>query len=135
MRPWIAVVALFATVPALAQDSGTPIAAWSRTKAVSETTGTLSERGAAVFNNWCDACHRNADQNAPGTRSLDLKYRGELPGALEERTDLTSAFVAAVVRGQRRRRFIAPFFTLAQHLIEGAEWAPEVRADKGSAAP
>jgi (+)-pinoresinol hydroxylase len=98
MRPWLAAVALLGSVPALAQDGTTPIAAWSRTKAASETTGTLTERGAAVFNNWCDACHRNADQNAPGTRSLDLKYRGELPGALEERTDLTPALVEFFVR-------------------------------------
>jgi (+)-pinoresinol hydroxylase len=98
MRPWIVVVALLASAPVLAQGDATPIASWSRTKAVSEATGTLAERGAAVFNNWCDACHRNADQNAPGTRSLDIKYRGELPGALEARTDLTPALVEFFVR-------------------------------------
>jgi mono/diheme cytochrome c family protein len=90
--------ALLAAAPLSAQQEAAPIAAWSRTSAVSETAGTLAERGAAVFNNWCDACHRNAEQNAPGTRSLEMKYRGELPAALEERTDLTPALVEFYVR-------------------------------------
>ena len=75
-----------------------PIASWSRTAALDETGGSPAERGAAVFNNWCDACHRNAAQNAPGTRSLELKYRGEIPAALEERTDLTPELVEFYVR-------------------------------------
>lgn len=101
MRPRIAPMllpALLAAAPLSAQQEAAPIAAWSRTSAVSETAGTLAERGAAVFNNWCDACHRNAEQNAPGTRSLEMKYRGELPAALEERTDLTPALVEFYVR-------------------------------------
>lgn len=81
-----------------AQDAATPIAAWSRTAARDETAGTLLERGAAVFNNWCDACHRNAAQNAPGTQSLQFKYRGEIPAALEERRDLTPERVEFFVR-------------------------------------
>lgn len=85
-------------IPALAQDGGAPIASWSRTTAVNEASGSLVERGAAVFNNWCDACHRNAAQNAPGTRSLEFKYRGELPAALEERTDLTAELIEFYVR-------------------------------------
>lgn len=81
-----------------AQEPAAPIAAWSRTAERDETRGTARERGAAVYNNWCDACHRNSEQNAPGTRSLQLKYRGELPAALEERTDLTPEIVALYVR-------------------------------------
>jgi mono/diheme cytochrome c family protein len=92
----IAVVAL--AFPVHAQESAAPIAAWSRTTANDESAGSLSERGAAVFNNWCDACHRDADQNAPGTRSLDFKYRGELPGALEKRIDLTPEFIEFFTR-------------------------------------
>ena len=83
---------------AAAQEIPTPIASWSRTAALSETDGSATERGAAVYNNWCDACHRNAEQNAPGTRSLELKYRGEIPAALEERTDLTPELVEFYVR-------------------------------------
>lgn len=89
---------LGAAAGASAQDAPYPIAAWSRTAAVPESDGTLRERGAAIFNNWCDACHRNSDMNAPGTRSLQFKYRGELPAALEERADLTPELVAFYVR-------------------------------------
>jgi mono/diheme cytochrome c family protein len=81
-----------------AQEAPTPIAAWSRTTSIDESTGTPAERGAAVFNNWCDACHRDADQNAPGTRSLGFKYRGEIPAALEQRTDMTAEFIEFYVR-------------------------------------
>jgi mono/diheme cytochrome c family protein len=79
-------------------DSASPIAAWSRTEAVSETRGSTRERGAAVFNNWCSACHSHGPQNAPGTQSLQFKYRGEVPAALEDRTDLTPELVAFYVR-------------------------------------
>lgn len=94
---WL-LIALACAAPALAQDAPAPIAAWSRTTALDESAGSLVERGAAVYNNWCDACHRNSDQNAPGTRSLELKYRGEIPAALEERTDLTAELVELYVR-------------------------------------
>lgn len=94
----VAVLLAAAAQLAVAQESATPVASWSRTTAVDESAGTLRNRGAAIFNNWCDACHRNAEQNAPGTRSLEFKYRGELPGALEERTDLTPELVELYVR-------------------------------------
>lgn len=98
MRGLLACGLLAFVIPVNAQQSGNPVAAWSRTTAIDETGGSLSERGAAVFNNWCDACHRDADQNAPGTRSLEFKYRGELPGALEKRTDLTPEFIEFYTR-------------------------------------
>jgi mono/diheme cytochrome c family protein len=75
-----------------------PIAAWSRTKAGAEDSGTPVERGAAVFNNWCSACHSRGPQNAPGTTSLQFKYQGKLPAALEDRTDLTVDLVKFFVR-------------------------------------
>jgi cytochrome c5 len=98
-----AALAASAALPltAFAQDDATadfPIAAWSRTAAASEVSGTLEQRGQAVFNNWCDACHRDSDRNAPGTTSLAFKYRGELPAALEKREDLTAELVALYVR-------------------------------------
>lgn len=98
MKSWLAFVAAALALPVGAQQTPTPIAAWSRTASMDEDAGTLSDRGAAVFNNWCDACHRNADQNAPGTRSLEFKYRGELPGALEDRTDLTPELIEFYTR-------------------------------------
>ena len=89
---------LLCALIARAQDSEPPVAAWSRTVAVAENEGTLRERGAAVYNNWCDACHRRSEMNAPGTRSLEFKYRGELPAALEDREDLTPELVELYVR-------------------------------------
>jgi len=83
---------------AQAQEADYPIAAWSRSEALPETAGSPRERGRAVFNNWCDACHRKSEINAPGTRSLEFTYRGELPGALEDRQDLTAELVEFYVR-------------------------------------
>jgi mono/diheme cytochrome c family protein len=80
----------------IAQDA--PVPAWSRTKAAVEDRGTPLERGAAVFNNWCSACHSRGPQNAPGTSSLQFKYQGSLPAALEDRTDLTADQVKFYVR-------------------------------------
>jgi mono/diheme cytochrome c family protein len=83
---------------ASAQDESYPIAAWSRTTAAVETEGSPVERGAAVFNNWCSACHSRGPQNAPGTASLQNKYQGALPAALEDRRDLTPDLVEFFVR-------------------------------------
>ena len=75
-----------------------PIAAWSRTTAGVEDRGSAVERGAAVFNNWCSACHSRGPQNAPGTTSLQMKYQGSVPAALEDRRDLTVDVVKLFVR-------------------------------------
>jgi (+)-pinoresinol hydroxylase len=83
---------------AAAQEAPFPIAAWSRTKAAVETEGSAIERGAAVFNNWCSACHSRGPQNAPGTASLQVKYQGSVPAALEDRRDLTPDLVKLFVR-------------------------------------
>ena len=83
---------------AAAQEAPFPIAAWSRTKAAVETEGSATERGAAVFNNWCSACHSRGPQNAPGTTSLQAKYQGSVPAALEDRRDLTPDLVKFFVR-------------------------------------
>jgi mono/diheme cytochrome c family protein len=82
---------------ALAQEPF-PIAAWSRTTAAVEDSGSPVERGAAVFNNWCSACHSRGPQNAPGTASLQVKYQGSVPAALEDRRDLTPDVIKVFVR-------------------------------------
>jgi mono/diheme cytochrome c family protein len=87
-----------ATFAVGAQDAPFPIAAWSRTKAGDENRGSPVERGAAVFNNWCSACHSRGPANAPGTTSLQFKYQGKLPAALEDRKDLTVEQVKFYVR-------------------------------------
>jgi mono/diheme cytochrome c family protein len=81
-----------------AQAPPPPIAAWSRTLAAPEDRGTPAERGAAVFNNWCSACHGRDVRNAPGTTSLQFKYQGKVPAALEDRRDLTPASIRLFVR-------------------------------------
>lgn len=94
----LALLAAAASLETLAQDDGGPVAAWSRTEARAEDAGTLIERGRAVFTNWCSACHSRDTRNAPGTVSLQYKYRGEVPAALEDREDLTPGLVELYVR-------------------------------------
>jgi len=86
------------TASAVAQQASFPAPAWSRTTAAAQNRGSLTERGAAVFNNWCTVCHGKDVKNAPGTQSLQYKYQGKLPAALEERRDLTAKSVKFYVR-------------------------------------
>ena len=94
----IVVTGIASSSAALAQEPPFPIAAWSRTTAAVEDGGSALERGAAVFNNWCAACHSRGPQNAPGTASLQIKYQGSVPAALEDRRDLTPQVVKVFVR-------------------------------------
>jgi mono/diheme cytochrome c family protein len=82
----------------LAQGSTAQPAAWNRTRALPEDRGSPVERGAAVFNNWCAACHGHDARNAPGTSSLQFKYQGKTPAALEDRRDLTPQAIRLYVR-------------------------------------
>ncbi len=65
-----------------------------------------AENGKVVFDKWCTPCHgavappRGFSAGAlPGTSALQVKYNGELPPVLEERTDLVPEFIETVVRG------------------------------------
>jgi mono/diheme cytochrome c family protein len=65
----------------------------------------LVERGDTVFQRLCAACHgqgRGDDSEPatmlPGTLALRLKYRGERPMLLEDRTDLSPAVLRVFVR-------------------------------------
>ena len=90
--------ALTLAAGAAAQEAPFPTPAWSRTTAANETAGSAVQRGAAVFNNWCSACHARGPANAPGTTSLQHKYQGSVPAALEDRTDLTAEVITVFVR-------------------------------------
>jgi (+)-pinoresinol hydroxylase len=94
----VVLIGVGASAGAIAQDAPFPIAAWSRTTAAVEDNGAPLERGTAVFNNWCSACHSRGPQNAPGTASLQVKYQGSVPAALEDRRDLTPEVVKVFVR-------------------------------------
>jgi cytochrome c5 len=87
-----------ASASAFAQGATAQPAAWNRRRALPENQGTPAERGLAVFNNWCTACHAKGASDAAGTVSLQFKYQGSKPAALEDRRDLTPAAVRAAVR-------------------------------------
>jgi len=55
------------------------------------------ERGKAVYEHWCAPCHA-AGPGHPGTQSLQLKYNGQLPAVLLERTDLPAETIKTFVR-------------------------------------
>jgi len=94
----VGILLIIALSTAAAQEIAYPIASWSRTAALDETKGDATAKGQALFNNWCSACHSRDVRNAPGTRSLQVKYEGALPAALEDREDLTADFVKFFVR-------------------------------------
>jgi mono/diheme cytochrome c family protein len=59
-------------------------------------------RGQQLFQNWCTSCHspdRREDGNyPPGTESLLNNYKGSKPAGLEQREDLSAAYVELVIR-------------------------------------
>jgi mono/diheme cytochrome c family protein len=66
------------------------------------------QRGQDVFQERCAACHAAIPKDLigppylppmPGTMALQARYKGAKPAELEQRTDLTPEFVAAIVRG------------------------------------
>ena len=67
---------------------------------------TETERGAAVFQEWCVPCH-GIGPGHPGTQALEHRYKGASPGALEQRTDLSPEIVKAFVRNGIS---VMPFF-------------------------
>jgi len=64
------------------------------------------DRGREMYQYWCATCHASG-RGFPGTVALQAKYRGTLPPALEDRTDLTVNGIRFVVR---RGTSIMPFF-------------------------
>jgi mono/diheme cytochrome c family protein len=53
--------------------------------------------GQAVYEKWCAPCHAPGPGH-PGTQSLQLKYKGQLPPVLLDRTDLAPQVVSTFVR-------------------------------------
>jgi (+)-pinoresinol hydroxylase len=59
------------------------------------------QRGEHTYQYSCAPCHQGGlweGRQLPGAISLQLKYKGERPAALEDRTDLTPEFVAIFIR-------------------------------------
>lgn len=78
------------------------LALWAHSAAAQDA---LVERGDAVFQRACAACHGKGrgDDSAPatelpGTLALRLKYRGEVPALLELRPDLSAEVLRAFLR-------------------------------------
>ena len=69
--------------------------------AVAADAGQLA-RGKEKYEYWCATCHagdpRENGRFLPGTASLNAKYSGSRPGALEERSDLLPPYVRLVIR-------------------------------------
>ena len=77
--------------------------------AISQSAATDSAKGHEVFERWCADCHnRNPalQKNGgglvgsvfAGTYTLEQRYKGAEPAALEDRTDLTPTFIKYTVR-------------------------------------
>jgi (+)-pinoresinol hydroxylase len=62
--------------------------------------------GQRLYDYWCAACHAPGPGH-PGTQALEARYGGAMPGALEDRTNLTPEFVAGFVRNGFS---VMPFF-------------------------
>jgi mono/diheme cytochrome c family protein len=58
--------------------------------------GTARSAGGKIFGKWCSDCHSTAE--GPGTMALQRKYQGARPSVLEQRADLSPAFVKLIVR-------------------------------------
>ncbi|HLG56534.1 MAG TPA: cytochrome c [Vicinamibacterales bacterium] len=65
-----------------------------------------AQQGNEAYQYWCATCHGQGPGH-PGTTALAAKYKGALPGLLEERTDLTPTAIRFAVR---RGTSIMPFF-------------------------
>lgn len=90
---------LFAVAgPAMYSDARSP----ASRRAVPQDPAPVVQ-GREAFERNCAACHGKGPSEGrvpllPGTFALSLKYKGELPAALEDRTDLTPELIETVVR-------------------------------------
>ena len=63
--------------------------------------------GKVIFDKWCEPCHGRVAGGLfggfgahalPGTSTLMIKYKGDLPPVLEDRVDLQPIYISTVVR-------------------------------------
>jgi (+)-pinoresinol hydroxylase len=87
--------------------SGAMVLLWlaCATTAVAQDAA-ATEKGRETYQYWCATCH-GAGPGHPGTAALTAKYKGALPGLLDDRTDLTPQGVKSVVR---KGVSVMPFF-------------------------
>ncbi len=88
-----ALAAIMMAGPVLAADApvrAVPGAGWS-------SVPMPGDGGEQVYRRYCYECH-GSGPDKPGTVALQAKYKGAVPALLEQRTNLTAAFVAYTVR-------------------------------------
>lgn len=94
----------FALVSTVALASGSVALSSAPRRSASESDRAIVTQGREAFERICAPCHGKGPSEGrvpllPGTYALSLKYRnGELPAALEDRTDLTPELIKSVVR-------------------------------------
>jgi (+)-pinoresinol hydroxylase len=74
-----------------------PTVSWKLFPDSNSSQNSQAQAGKVDFLNACAVCHA-AEPDRPGTMSLQFKYAGRLPAALEQRTDLTQEIVTYYVR-------------------------------------
>jgi mono/diheme cytochrome c family protein len=90
---WVASL-LLVGVPAFGAE---PTVSWKLFSDSATSPTAQAETGKVDFLNACAVCHA-AEPDRPGTMSLQFKYAGRFPAALERRTDLTVEIVTYYVR-------------------------------------
>lgn len=90
-RAIILVLALAGCAGALSGGGG------AQAETARATTAPDPVKGKQVYVYWCAECHDRGPGH-PGTQSLEVKYHGSPPAALEDRTDLLPAVTAYFVR-------------------------------------
>lgn len=90
----IALLAALLAAPAAAADKtpqrAAPGAGWAAVPIPADS-------GEHLYQRFCFECHGEGPDK-PGTMALKAKYKGAKPGRLDQRTDLTAAFVIYTVR-------------------------------------
>jgi (+)-pinoresinol hydroxylase len=95
LRGW-ALAGSVALIGAPAFGAG-PTISWKLFPDAASAQSTQAQIGKVDFLNACAVCHA-AQADRPGTMSLQFKYAGRLPAALEQRTDFTPEIVTYYVR-------------------------------------
>jgi mono/diheme cytochrome c family protein len=60
--------------------------------------GAGKPRGYVEYEKYCSACHGIGPEARPGYTALQARYKGALPAALPDRTDLVADYVKYLVR-------------------------------------
>jgi (+)-pinoresinol hydroxylase len=95
-------IAVTSSPPALAADHE-PYIDWTPSPVTAKPG---QSPGYVQFQMACSVCH-GTGPGKPGTSALAAKYKGATPALLEQRTDLSPAYIKQVVR---QGLYVMPFF-------------------------